>query len=84
MSSDPKIILQVQTVLQAAMEVDRANLENVEVHPCDLFKVEARREKLYGEARALSDALANLGLLLPSDSYGAGAFSMPDSDQDGA
>lgn len=61
----------LRAVVVAAMDLDRNNLENVEVHPCDRNNVEVRRQHLYDEARALSDALARAGLLLPSTYFDA-------------
>lgn len=49
----------VRDILAAAQKVDRDNLDNVEVHPCDTFDDGARRKQLFDARRELSEALAN-------------------------
>jgi hypothetical protein len=54
----------VRDIITMAQALDRANLDETEVHVCDRGDATVERQCLFGERRALSEALANAGLTL--------------------
>lgn len=54
----------IRTIVEAARKLDRENLDEVQVHPCDVRDDTVRRQKLCDERRALSDALLGAGLTI--------------------
>lgn len=57
---NPTVAQALVRVAMAAAERDKEALDDAEVHPCDFGDIKARRGKLHGTARALSEALSAL------------------------